>query len=255
MEARPYKLVAESERTRIRAALQQATDAWAQEWVRDADICGCDITIREGHKEAGPVQRWIRALSDTEGSLWLGLSDRLHDAVERGLYGRSQRTAKASALVAEVADLALKDLARELLKRHGKGGFGAWIEGDAPPGWFRHKGSGALFASARLLGEELEIVVDPAYVNPQQSRGNWAQVKPLPRLRAVDREPVVLRTWVGAAQISIGTLGTMSVGDVLVLDSRIEDKIAFRPQGSETDLLHGFVGSCDDKKAVQISVD
>ncbi|MEJ2610280.1 MAG: FliM/FliN family flagellar motor C-terminal domain-containing protein [Candidatus Thiodiazotropha sp.] len=163
-----------------------------------------------------------------------------------------------SILLGEVADQALIELAQRILtgtqESHDKTSF--FVTDNILPKEASVLGSGAMVIWVKVGNLPFAYIVSPQIVEnylkscdqpPQETRR-----KLVPVLSALDRQKVRANVSLGSAELSLGDLGTIQVGDVVTLNRRINEPSVMR-FGANGIACKGFIGAKGKSLAFRIS--
>lgn len=259
-ESRFYRLFGDSELSKVCAKVQPAIDSWAQAWLLSGEGGSCKC-LRPGEIRAlhRPGASWRTCRG--AGERWIGvrMSGALRGSLAASIFGDDRTTVSpvmASPLCGDVVLQALDRLAFALMDALGAAPASArpaaGEASDTPAAWLWQKGAGALVLQISVGETEFPALVSPAVLLdaiPLHSHG----APPLhPRLEPVLGQKLRLNIVAGHAEFELGILNTIRVGDVLRLDTRIDEPLHLevapgQPAG------RAYLGTHDAHKAVLIS--
>lgn len=250
MDWRPFKLLNASERAWLEGVARSAASDWLAEWLPQAALGAvhCRDACERASTGLAQEPRWIGC--GQHGAPWLSIA--LGHDVQRLLAERLFGTEAQSALIADVTAAALADLAQRLLGRGVAGQAAA-----APPDagcWQR--GSGAAIFEIDIDDRVLALLAQPRWVQKQLAARPRAtpaaRASPIDPRQCIGHAGVEVQAWAGGAGLEIGLLQSLAIGDVIRLDSRIDQALRITVQGHDTG-RGAYLGSLDGRRAVQLA--
>lgn len=256
MDYQPYTLLGSGALAAVERRVADAAASWAREWFAAAAELSVRCVAAPGAGGDG-VQTAPRLYAGADAGQWLalghraGLAQRLGAALTGNAAGGIQ--ARRSPLLDELVQRALDGLVAQLCP---------WCAGAAPasaggaaalPGQPWRAGSGAALAVIDLDGERIELLLGPGEVARLRGPAAAAPARPLaPLADALAGKPLSLSVMAGSAQVEVGLLKTIAVGDVIKLDTRIDQPLALvNEEGAR--LCGAFLGTSGGRKAVQLT--
>ena len=118
------------------------------------------------------------------------------------------------------------------------------------------RGSGAAIVEIEVGGSVLAILAAPAWVmrqlaaRPRSTPGSRAELVD-PRHR-IGHAGVRLEVWAGNVSLELGLLQTLAAGDVIRLESRIDQALPITVQARETG-RRAYLGRVGGQRAVQLA--
>jgi flagellar motor switch/type III secretory pathway protein FliN len=266
MQTRPYKLLGSGELAWLTRSAQQSLDNWAGEWLAGtgstAVRCLPAHECSNKNRLAGQPAAWTR-FSMPQGH-WFAilLDDHAAAVLAGGLFGPAGAGGRApgdrqSALALSVVRKAAAHMSLSLLKRMVPLGDAALpaISSDSLPAPVWQYGSGAVVFEISLASEQVWALAAPETVIAAcDGRGRRPGKPELTDLaQALQRQKVELQVSSGEAEMELGTLQTLAVGDVVRLDTRADEPLAV------TDALgaqmgRAFLGVNEGSKAIQLVI-
>jgi flagellar motor switch/type III secretory pathway protein FliN len=258
MAVRPYTLLGASVLARVQSALQAALAPWCAQW----GLAGASVTAECARawevKGAQLPPAWQQLRQQAGASLYLGWGTELPAQLESLVFPPDRSYAEAptgeSTLARGAAEAALADLLQALAD--GCVGGAAAQEPGAPAAAaaLLNPGSGAIVAHIRLGRSACVCLLDGAAV--AALRG--AQAHALPALAGVAHahalRDVALRLplAIGQAEVALGSLMTLAVGDVVRLDTLVAQPLKVSgPDGSVWFEAH--LGTLNDALAIEVA--
>lgn len=252
MTARPYRLLGASDRAAIQAALTEPLAAWGRTWLGEDSALrlelGADLPADQDAdwqvQGAGP-NLWLA----WEQSLW-------HDSVLSDamfpLGGDDQGSAIPGPLTEAVLLACRTDLLQQIWTKVGETGAPAMKNG--LHGVNLGPGSGCAFARIVGNGLELSLAFGGALLESLAAPQRPAVKKPAlqPRQAGLGVATLRLEVMLGDAEISLVELSSLSVGDVIALDSATRDPLSVHVVGGSR-AFQAHLGRNAERKVVQVS--
>jgi hypothetical protein len=255
MNVRPFRLVSEGDLARVGKSAQKTLDAWSAEWVPG----GAGIsTVKEvrpfEHSRVDESPAVWKTASTLEGR-WCAVRflPGLGESLGMLLLGRGQSTTAVAGsddaggvMLSRLAERALFDLAIRLVggEPASKGATDR-LHGSTLPGEPGLPGSGCVWIDVRVGEIELPLVMSwdalAQYLVRPLSISREASDPLVQRQDALRNREVRLRVHLGSASITVDALTSLSIGDVIRLDRRI-DEPATMMLGDEISTCNGFLG-------------
>lgn len=256
MTARPYVLLGASVLDQVRAALEAALAQWCGQWGVAPSVAQTTCTRACEVKAVQLAPAWRQLRRRDDAALYLGWSADLPAELERLLFAPDRQASESSALALAGAQQALAELAQALAGAPGMGAC-APQEGSAAAE-LQGTGSGALAVQIRFGSAVCVCVLDDGAVRSVLALAGHRAPAPLPPLVPVHlpaalgqvalRVPVVI----GAAAVELGSLVTLAVGDIVRLDSLVEQPLSISgPDGRRW--FHGHLGTVEASLAIEIA--
>ena len=257
-KVRPFILLSKSKLRLLQQSLMQSVQQWASNWGLAAQDVALDC------QPAAPAlarYHWQHSYAKGEQLAWLGwqpgLLAQLHNAMfdNAGSAANVVNAGSAGSVAGEAAQAALADLAHRLVQPFGLARTGAQA---LTPTCLAHA-SGAVHVQLGLDGEP----VLNALLEHASWQAWWASLNPLPaasdparaalvaRTHALGKEAVRLRVQAGQAEVSVGNLLSLAVGDVIRFNHPIDTPLqVVTEQGVR--VFDGFLGLQDSAKALEL---
>jgi flagellar motor switch/type III secretory pathway protein FliN len=234
---RIYRLCSAAELAGFEAHAVQVLQAWARQWTGEAGAPALDCRVVAPLATDEVVQgRWCCA-EGVHGSVW---------AAPEGAAAMAGLLFGEPLIAGEVAlEAGRRALAALLQPLAGA----APTSGHAAPAHFAQAGRALLQLT---LGEPsaLRLLVEL----PETQRAAAAR-RPVPlgsARTAIGQQPVTLEVRLGEAEIALGALATLAVGDVLVLDRRLDEGVELRLDEQRLPCA-AYLGSVDGRIAVEVT--
>lgn len=231
----------------------QSVDGWRARW----GLVGLTVEVRASpwgavHRpEVEEDGRWRDFAGETPATVFWPA--RTEAAIEEALYPRMPGEARieGASLARTSTEHVMADLERALLA--------CWLLDLKPEG---AAGEGDWRASRWLAPVHVEVVVGWCRISAvvhaaSQHAARRASPQDMPRLgradvRAFHGLPGLAELIVGRAEIGIPDAAALQVGDVLVLDARIDEPSELRVQDGPI-VLHAHLGRVGERRAVQLT--
>jgi hypothetical protein len=255
MQATPFTLVAGSLLDAAQAALTPLVAAWARQWGLPADACSVSVLRAWDGVPAKSAGAWSACSGKGEGAAWLFVPAELCPALERSLFAPDGTYAPQGEGQASVAPAAARRACEALQDVLVQAVLPAALRapGEAPAALW-HRGSGAALVSVSVGKQACQVLLNGPALRALQ--GKAAPLSPLPALTTVDYRqavgstPVVLQLTIGAAQVSLGSLMSLAVGDVVRLDAGADAPVSMSTLGG-TPVFDAYLGKVGDQVAVE----
>lgn len=254
-----YKLYTKKELAHIKGRLESIIGQWAASWLTiGQDQIAVEVDACEHHFSEDDECRcspWN--VATTADSDWVATAsdDKPANALMQILAGNRLDVGETdSVLASSLAQLLMRDLTESVI------GIGSRNTGNAnlvrhdikilPWQTWRH-GTDALHAGITVSGEKMSIIISPGIarsylanlpLNPRES-------KPLAKINdAIGHVVVQLEVAAGTADLSLRELNSLSIGDVIKLDAKLDRPV--RVLLGKQKICSAFLGARKGKKAV-----
>lgn len=250
---RPYVILGDGDRARLADRVRSALGQWADDWIAKGMDAPALVPV-----DSASATFWIKAESAPLYAVSVGCSQAWFDQAPNLIGGtrpapHTVERAASSGLVGVVCRAALEALALLLC------GDGSHTQRtDAIPiDAMTSPGSGFVEFACQFGNTDAQIhfVGWPAWVvEARKSTTDSNRVKPplVPIVDTLGRESVVVRAIVGDAQLPLGDLAGLAVGDVLVVDRRLGAPLDVRVDGAET-FAAGHLCASGGRRAVELT--
>lgn len=256
MNPSPYLLLKRSTANALTAGAGAALARWADAWTK---LAGHDINCTEASDAADALAAtpaWRCRALDGGGAAWIAAPADIARHVERLLFDVDEMEVAGeqhppSAIAAAVADEALEALLAALVD--GLTGQNSQPAPAAPvPARLLRRGSGAVLCRVRF-GERAIDCLLPAEALPASGPAPRSNAAPgLATLhQALAKVAVPLGVEVSRAELTLGYLRTLAVGDVLALPTRVDQSLRVTGPGGTT-VCHAHLGAQAGFHAVQL---
>ncbi|MRW94179.1 hypothetical protein GJ699_29820 [Duganella sp. FT80W] len=253
--SQPYALISDTLLARVRAAADGALSAWCRDWgiAADAPVLEC-ARAWDASAQLPAAPGWQAPLIDGAAVLARAWSSEMPAHVQRLLFGseRQYQMADGSAPLAAAAGVAAwqalsEQLARTLLPSVAEAADAAPAAAD---NWRR--ASGAVLLVLRLGKQACHLVLNHAAVERfNVGPHDLPPLAPASYRQLLDSQSVLLAVGLGAAEVDLGSLVRLAVGDVVRLDALADRPLTLRgPDG--TALCGGYLGRAGPSLALEL---
>lgn len=258
--SRPFILYGHSELQRLTAILEPLASAWIGQWLDNAQaqvLCS----------QAGPNDRadgeWLLAKSSTGNTLYLNHHPSFSKLITLKLFGDLAKSDGLGETPSPLVGDAIQAMLLGLITAFNTGlnssatkGTVVFIKQDPLPTEFM-QGSGAVLVSLKVGSLTLQFLMPEKQCldflrasNPSAKRKTT--LPPLEQaLAQIQNKPIKLSAFLGEAEIDIGTLQTISIGDVIRLDTPIDKPVHLATE-TGVSLCKGYLGTSDNHKSLQL---
>lgn len=265
MKIAPYILYSEAMLGKFHARLQDCLRIWAEKWELQEDFSITDIaSIMEVKEELidGPAlflniaengNQWALLCPAGTALPQLGAM-LLHD----GRHGARFAGTNQGEIPGELAECCLSELAKEILRRQD-------LESPEPerllPPFNKHPVHKELWQGSGIVrfqissGDDfaVDVYVSPSVVNPVEPSGeDDTGGLPLQSCKeALGPEKVRAKVLLCDIELTLDALGSVSVGDVILLDQSVDEPCLIEFENSEL-RCRGFLGKKKEMLAVKV---
>jgi hypothetical protein len=253
---------------RIASRFEHAAAQWSDAWGIDARPA---VEYRRAHEWSAtldvPRIWWPLANgADDERRAWVRTEPHVEEQVFAALFGpRAPRAWESDApLIADrLARLAWSDLQASLRSACLLPEGPDEAPSCDPPRFRACPWSGALVAAIRWAGLEVVIqasasvagammasIASPAPAN-SRTRADLPAVSFLDE--ALSRRSVRVRVGLASAELDLGSLQSLAVGDVIRLPHPLTLALAVRAEGDEAILCHAYLGRLEGRRAIELA--
>lgn len=275
--SRPLALVPDSRLHAMRERWAALLQGWQEDWGLGTALVDCR---RAWEGETPPRESWLKLA----GGLWLHVPGQWAAALRAQLW--HETVANSDSIAYQTGQQAMDDLQARMVQASvaapaappvapaadGVGRFampataapaGPKTTAAAVPAVFADPlpasvsaclawASGAMLVGVSLGGQTLEwLIADPASWLGAPPPAKLALPPLEPRSRALGKQAVTLQVEAGRAQVLLGQLLTLAVGDVVRLDHSIDAPLpVYAPQGEH--VFDGYPGKLDETMALEV---
>lgn len=261
MTVRRFVLLGRSDSELLRKRFGTAVASWQKEWCAD-DATTADIVLLDAQAGVPMGIQWHTGSLDAEATVSVGVAERGSAALMAALVGSAAVAPKNARpdgdIMKDVKHAALRSLAAALFDQSTISGRSRPVRWSTEePGAQMWEGiKGFVVARCRLNDVEIYLVSYPSVtnaflgINPATSKrrlGNLAS-----RQSALTSQTAHVEVCAGDAELALPELATLTVGDVITLDRRLQDP-ALVKFGNGTVICAGYLGTQGERKAVQLT--
>ena len=255
MAVRSFFMINRSDREFLTERVRSAIMRWQQEWCAD-DTQAVEAACHESDPSGFPSNvEWHRGTWDRDMAVSVALAD--SEALMPALIGPLHEAKQESAAATELHETALRALMTALFNESGTsvGNRPARWDTAAPGSEIWDGNSGFVVLRWRRQNTDVFIVLHPsltgAYLRKNSMSAARARGDLLPVRNALMSEKVVVEVCAGEAQLMLPELATLTVGDVIALDRRLDEPAVVTLQGGG--FCAGYLGLRGDRKAIQLT--
>jgi len=255
--ARALRHWSEAALERASRTLERAWRDWCTRW----QLTGAQVTAWNACDDAAAGESGTPSWAAGR-SLWLSTgSGDVHAALAQVLFNEDARSG------APIAQALVIDALSELLRGLGQSGAGndrsADEASDAPPEAERRRWSGALRARLVALCGDRRVTWHLHCSEPlagvlcggTQPLSATGRAPLAETIDAIGARPLTLKVLLDETTVTLGTLQSLHVGDVLPLSHRLDRPLRVVPAGASPGALpfcDAFLGSRDHRRAVEL---
>ncbi|MFB9240298.1 FliM/FliN family flagellar motor switch protein [Massilia antarctica] len=253
MQVSPYCLLGASTLAALAQRCNTMLDAWAAAWGVERGACTLECARAWDSNALCPGQ-WQRHHAQAEQAVWIGWPDELARALQARLFPPDQRhapqPARGASLAAETAAEACAALADALAAAAAPGVSAPADSGAAAPAarLFR-RGSGAVVVALRIAEQPMLCVLNHACLDLPAPEKLALPVRTDLR-KVLGYMPVTLTVSLGQAEVDVSHLLTLAVGDVIRLESHVDQPVTVNGPGGEA-LFGAHLGSAEGAIVVE----
>lgn len=245
----PVRLLRPRDLAHTTDVLRATCNLWERDWARPGALA---LSVRPAAGLALPGA-WDAFATPGGAALWLQAGAGLVRALESCVFGvaPSAPRAASSQLAAELAAAAREALYAALADACGADPACRAAPAALPAALLRPH-AGALLVTVEVDGEPLRMLV-PGGLLPAAPHAAHRPAALVPLRAALSDEPVRLRAEVGSAELTLGHLGRLGVGDVITLDVRLDQALPLVGADSIALPFRGYLGRHDGLKALALT--
>lgn len=257
----PYKLLNRSELTHIEVAVKAACRGWVDTWLGEDE--DCEVTCHRSADCQGtllaPEMRWLvvgttveqQAAIVCEPEFLARFGARLL-AIESA--GGAVAEVAGSPLLADVALSATTSLLNAVAADDGAMAISATRSSGLSPEFLR-QGSGAAIAQIDCGVTRFFVALGPQRVAGILSTMEYGVTRRAVLTKIVDalsNQRLQLHVLAGEAQLELGLLQTIVVGDVIKLDTRVDQPLRV-VNGESGRVCNAYLGTQQGRKSIQLT--
>lgn len=243
MQARPFRLVGDSDRQAVETTLRANVEAWAGQWFAGSEALGIASDVLPAGAECVD---WLRF--GTAPDRWLAV--RLDRSATRALLRRLVAGMGSGAPISPMGESLVRECVADLVGRClSSVGLAASPAVEGLP--TLENGGGEL---AFRIGGEFSLLLAGGLVEAMTASSRPALPPPgFASLRsAAGTAPIRIEVVLGDAELTLGDLAALAPGDVIRLDTRTSDPLAVRVDDGQT-AFHAHLGRHAEHKVIQVS--
>lgn len=260
MKVTPFLLLKRSAIDRMTQQASTVLDRWSQAWNVLPDKAAACSAVTGEHGELAAAQGWQCRSLGTGASVWLCMPAGLERSLGQLLFGVNEMDATSekhvpSPIASSIAQDALEELAADLIQVLTNRQLD--LVRTTPPAAFPahlfRPGSGAVLCSIRLADKTIRLIFPAGAIPFELPLPKSASTRPaLSTLqRALANVPIKLSVEVSQAELTLGHLRTLCVGDVLFLPTGIDQAMRVTGPGG-TMVCQAHLGTQDGFHAIEL---
>ncbi len=255
MQATPFTLLADSVLDALEGGFSPLVASWAGQWGVPPDACKLSVQRAWDTVPAKGAGPWTACSGKGEGAAWLYVPGELAATLERLLFapdGSYAPQGEGQSSLAPAAARRACDALQDVLVQAAIPAA-LRVPGEVPAALWR-RGSGAALVTLSIGKHSCQLLMNGPALRALQ--GKPAAQAALPALAAVDYRqavgstPVVLQLTIGAAQVSLGSLMSLAVGDVVRLDAELDAPVGMATLDGKP-VFDAHLGKVGDQVAVE----
>lgn len=264
MDVRPYALVSDSAISDIERKLDDALAAWCIDWGVEKEALSLECKRAWECTNLPSNAQWRQyEHSSGAGSIWLcGLCGQTKavDALQAkmfpsdSLYSGNRAHPQAS-LVAEASLSAMNALIGKIIGALGGVQTAANGEASRPGESLGKPASGAITAVIRIGNAALTVILDDACLRqnvPAHTVSASDALRATKRGSLLGNVQITLQVELGKAQVEAGSLLMLSPGDVIRLDSAVDQPLPiFNSEGQA--MFAGYLGASGKSMVIEVA--
>lgn len=256
MPVRPFRLLGAAVLETVQAT---GLDAWRR-WCADWAVAPGAVALDCARPADGPLPvpaDWRQQWRAGEGSVWLAWPAEFESAIQRAVFAPDANHAPVTPrLATEGGQAALAQLLQQLastLLGSAEARRDAVTEPDAA---LFARGAGTLVLRLTVGKHSLRCLIGAEAVEHLAANAPKApapaKLAPLNLVHVLRDTVITLPVRAGNAELGLGSLLTVGVGDVIALDNPIDDTVTVHGPGGRP-LFEGYLGQVDGVIAVEMS--
>ncbi|HEY5801015.1 MAG TPA: FliM/FliN family flagellar motor C-terminal domain-containing protein [Burkholderiaceae bacterium] len=246
MPALLYRVLRPRDLAALEQRLAAAARLWLDGWGIAADAVVCTAPACGQPRAAGD---WLRYREESGAVLGLLHEAPAQPAIAALLFGGASGTSRLAPGVAAEAHADLTAMLLAALAPDGAHAAGALTAVELAA--LTARGAASALAVLTLPNLVMQWLV-PAALVPWQAAPASAAPPRTPLRDALRALPVALTVEIGDADITVGHLRTLAAGDVIALNSRLDQPLHVLGPGRDTVLCHAHLGRQQDLRAIEL---
>jgi hypothetical protein len=263
MRTHPYRLIGDRLKGLLTEKFMVVVEEWGEDWLPEGASCAIetliplsDYCLAEGKVNLHSRVSWV-------DDNWCGLMKPVYTALFGAMLFTSVEKEKvelsSSILLHEVAKQALLELAQRILSadQSSYDSVPFFVADNQLPEGAGDRGSGALVLGVKVGRLKLRFIVSPLtierYIKALESPPSHENRKKLVDLTsAISDQRVSAKVVLGSAELTLGELSSIRIGDVITLDKSINQPALLRV-GISGNGCEGFIGTFGESLAFRVS--
>lgn len=261
MDVRPYALVSGSAIDAIERKLDAALVAWCIDWGIERETLAIECKRAWECANLPWNAQWRQyEHSGGAGAIWLCGQAKAVDALQAkmfpsdGLYS-GNRAHSQSSLTAEASLSAMNALIGKIISALGGVQTAANGEASRPDESLGKRAFGAITAAIRIGNAALTVILDDACLRqnaPAHTVPASDALRTAKRGSLLGNVPITLQVELGKAQVEAGSLLMLSPGDVIRLDSAVDQPLPiFNSEGQA--MFAGYLGASGKSMVIEVA--
>jgi|GEM_PF-918797 len=261
MQAQPFMLLSQASLAAVQSAVAAAAGAWARDWGVAPDALGvrAERAWEAARPKRQPASDWHLCAATGARAVWLAQPAELQAELQQLLFARDATHGPQGGAEASLAPAAAR---RALLALQAALSAAALADGDAggdaapvPAEREWTRGQGAVQVSVTLGKQHCQLLLNQGAVAALAGQGKpgLPALAPVHYRRALAAAPVTLELRVGAAQVSLASLMSLAVGDVVKLDTKVDEPVRLASSAG-VPLFAAYLGKVGDQVAVEAAI-
>ena len=257
MKLRPFALLSTSILNRTNRLLAEALEEWRTAWGLDMLDIRIECVRAWDAEPAQPALPWQRCYAQGQKSVWIAWQPEFFRYVQRHLFPPDQRHVlrpggeiSLASEGAEKATLAFSERVAGAAGLAVTDAHGTHI----PPSAVFDRGSGAVFARIRVGEQSAACVFNYDCIRAMNDTpaSQAAAALPVADIRTALRNiPLALPIEIGQAEVEVGALMTLAVGDVIRLQASVDKPLTvYGPERNA--LFDGYLGTVERNVALEV---
>ena len=254
MASYPFLLLKRSTVEWLETRATTALAHWAAEWgslpITVHCVAASDTAWCAAEKEA-----WQTRELTSDMVVWVHLEPGLTRSLVHPLFNLNEANATsdkhhASDLADSVIEASVEDVQVNVITSL-TGYVSHAVTASVPPAYLWRRGSGAVLCTIRLGDKSLSLLL-PAVSIPPINTASTTPRAPITLLQhALHQAQVKLCVEVSQAELTLGYLGTLAVGDVLSLPTHLDEPLRVSGPG-DTTICQAHLGSLQGYHAIEL---
>lgn len=257
--ARTFRLLGKREHADIGTLIEPALTAWVKQWFGNEQI---SVHCTPAEFDFSKQTDWWYAKPVTGWGVYIKKAPGINKRLTLALFGSLPKIATLyetpTPLVGDCLNNAIADLAASALQAltDSKDQRHPVLVAQAPTEAQLGTGNGTIQAQLHFADISLPMIIPGALTEavlrsstiPKSAAASSPLVDPM---NIIAGKPISLTAMLGQAQIDIGTLQSIAIGDVIRIQTRVDQPATLITREGAT-LCQGYVGSRNNFKSIQL---